>query len=44
MHFFLDKRQVSSTDGTVATDDWSKDGRKFKQLWSIENIQVDRFL
>lgn len=41
--FFSDKKQVSSSDGTVATDDWNKDGRRFKQLWSIENIQIDRF-
>jgi hypothetical protein len=41
--FFADKKQVSSADGTLATDDWSKDGRRFKQLWSLENVQVARF-
>jgi hypothetical protein len=43
MDFFADKKQVSNADGAVATDDWSKNGRRFKQLWSRENMQVDRF-
>jgi hypothetical protein len=41
--FFSDKKQVSHTDGPTAADDWSKDGRRFKQLWSIDTLQADKF-
>jgi hypothetical protein len=43
MDFFADKKQVSNSDGIVAIDGWNKDGRRFRQLWSIEYMQVHRF-
>jgi hypothetical protein len=32
MDFISDKNQVSNTNDTTAANDWSKDGRRFKQL------------